>query len=48
VETTTDLGAGRNQVPALQHYNADFLLHRKVLRPSFQRAALTGANELCG
>lgn len=40
--TTTDLGTGRKPVQALQHYDTDFLLHRKVLWPSFQRAALTG------
>ncbi len=33
METTTDLGAGRNQVPALQHHDADLLLYREVLWP---------------
>ena len=32
VETTTDLGAGRKKVPALQHHDADLLLYREVLR----------------
>ena len=33
-QTTTDLGAGRDQVPALQHHDADLLLYREVLRPT--------------
>ena len=32
VETTTDLGTGRNEVPAAQHHNADLFLCREVLR----------------
>jgi hypothetical protein len=36
VETTADLGAARNEVPALQHHHSDLLLYRKVFRPSVQ------------
>ena len=36
VETTADLGAGRNEVPALQHHHPDLLLHRQIFRPSVQ------------
>jgi hypothetical protein len=32
VETTTDLGAGRNQVSAVQHHDTDFLLYGEVFR----------------
>jgi hypothetical protein len=33
VEATTNLGAARNEVSAVQHHDADLLLYRKVLRP---------------
>ena len=33
MEAATDLGAARHEVSALQHYDLDLLLHRKVLRP---------------
>jgi hypothetical protein len=36
VETTADLGAARNEVPALQHHHSDLLLYRQVFRPSVQ------------
>ena len=36
METTTDLGARRNKVSALQHHDADLLLYREVLRTSFR------------
>jgi hypothetical protein len=36
VETTADLGAGRNEVPALQHHYPDLLLYRQTVRPSVQ------------
>jgi hypothetical protein len=36
VETTADLGAGRNEVPALQHHHLDLLLYRQIVRPSVQ------------
>ena len=36
VETTADLGAGRNEVPAVQHHHPDLLLYRQVFRPSVQ------------
>ena len=36
VETTADLGAGRNEVPALQHHHPDLLLYRQTVRPSVQ------------
>jgi hypothetical protein len=36
VETTADLGAARNEVPALQHYHLDLLLYRQIVRPSVQ------------
>jgi hypothetical protein len=36
VETTADLGAGRNEVPALQHHHPDLLLCRQIVRPSVQ------------
>jgi len=36
VETTADLGAGRNKVSALQHHDADLLLYREVLWTTVQ------------
>jgi hypothetical protein len=36
VETTADLGAGRNEVPTLQHHHSDLLLYRQIFRPSVQ------------
>jgi hypothetical protein len=36
VETTADLGAARNEVPALQHHHPDLLLYRQIVRPSVQ------------
>jgi hypothetical protein len=40
VETTTDLGAGGNEVPALQHHHPDLLLHRQTVRPSVQTSQI--------
>jgi hypothetical protein len=37
VETTADLGAARNEVPAVQHHYSDLLLHRQVFQPSVQK-----------
>jgi hypothetical protein len=36
VETTADLGAGRNEIPALQYQHPDLLLYRQTVRPSVQ------------
>jgi hypothetical protein len=36
VETIADLGAARNEVPALQHHYLDLLLYRQIFRPSVQ------------
>lgn len=36
VETTADLGAGRNEVQAVQHHHSDLLLYRQVFQPSVQ------------
>jgi hypothetical protein len=48
VETTTDLGAGRNEVPAVQHHDADLL----AISGSSSVACLGGTdsegNALCG
>jgi hypothetical protein len=40
VETATDLGAARDEVPALQHHDPDLLLYRKVFRPFVWPASL--------
>jgi len=32
VEAATDLGAARDEVPAVQHHDSDLLLSRKVFR----------------
>ena len=40
VEAATDLGAARDEVPAVQHHNPDLLLYRKVFRPFARPAAL--------
>lgn len=40
VETTADLGAGRNEVPAVQHHHADLLLYRQIFRPSVQTSQI--------
>ena len=33
VEAATDLGATRDEVPAVQHHDPDLLLYREVFRP---------------
>ncbi len=33
MEAATDLGAARDEVPAVQHYDSDLFLYRKVPRP---------------
>ena len=40
METATDLGAARDEVPALQHHDPDLLLYRKVFRPFVWPASL--------
>ena len=40
VEAAADLGAARDEVPALQHHDPDLLLYRKVFRPSVWPASL--------
>lgn len=42
MEAATDLGAERDEVPTVQHYDPDLLLHRKVFRPLVQSALLIG------
>ena len=42
MEAATDLGGARNEVSALQHYDLDLLLYRKVLRPFVWPASLIG------
>ena len=32
VEAAADLGAARHEISAIQHYDADLLLYRKVFR----------------
>ena len=41
MEAATDLGAAGFEVSAIQHYDLDLLLHRKVLRPLVRPATLT-------
>jgi hypothetical protein len=43
VETAADLGAARHEVPSVQHYGIDLLLHRKVFRTSIWAASLSVA-----
>jgi len=40
VETATDLGAARDEVPTVQHHDSDLLLYRKVFRPFVWPASL--------
>jgi len=40
VEAAADLGAARDEVPAVQHHDLDLLLYRKVFRPSVWPASL--------
>ena len=40
VEAATDLGAARDEVPAVQHHDLDLLLYRKILRPFVRPASL--------
>jgi hypothetical protein len=43
VEAATDLGAARHEVSAIQHYDFDLLLYRKVFRPLVRPLSLSGA-----
>ena len=40
VEAAPDLGAARDEVPAVQHHDPDLLLYRKVFRPFVWPASL--------
>ena len=40
METATDLGAARDEVPTVQHHDPDLLLYRKVFRPFVWPASL--------
>jgi hypothetical protein len=40
VEATTDLGAARHEVSAIQHHDSGLLLYRKVFRPSVRPKSL--------
>ena len=40
VEAATDLGAARDEVPAVQHHDLDLLLYREVFRPFVWPASL--------
>lgn len=40
MEAATDLGAARDEVPAVQHHDPDLLLYRKVFRPFVWPASL--------
>lgn len=42
VEAAADLGAARDEVPAVQHYDPDLLLYREVLRPVVRPTSLIG------
>jgi hypothetical protein len=44
VETSTDLGAQRDEVSAVQHHDTDLLLRWQILRASFP-AALSRPDE---
>lgn len=40
MEAAADLGAARDEVPAVQHHDSDLLLYRKVFRPFVWPASL--------
>lgn len=42
MEAATDLGATRDEVPTVQHYDPDLLLHRKVFRLFVSPSSLIG------
>jgi hypothetical protein len=43
VETITNLGATRYEVPAVQHHDPDLFLYREILRPCVRPASLIAA-----
>jgi hypothetical protein len=46
VEAAADLGAARDEVPAVQHHDPDLLLYRKVFRPLVWPASLIDAERI--
>ena len=48
METATDLGAARDEVPAVQHHDPDLLLYREVFRPFVRSALLIGLEHAKG
>jgi hypothetical protein len=52
VEAAADLGAARDEVPAVQHYDPDLLLYREFLWPVVRPTSLIGLKttraSICG
>ena len=43
---TTDLGAGRNEISALQRHDLDLLLYRETFRPSVRTAQIGNGGKI--